>query len=288
MLSGSAAAYVVSTNDFSSDMSDNMADETAEDISVNYNLKLEAIAESKEGVNGGGSSRSSNSISDAVDILSSANSNTGTAPERGAADPSDPGWVWDETSPVLSNLMVNFANYDAGSGKAGDFIFDPALEKVFGDFGRVVSGPSGPKVLAQMDFFITLDTQIYAPIGGEVVRFVYQSSTNDYSIHIRPVFNSVWLINFDHLRNVPASITEGSIITAEQYIGTPGSWFSNGMVELMITYDKGEGATGYCPYDFLSSSLKATYTAKINTLMSEWETFKGDPSIYNEAGHVSP
>lgn len=204
------------------------------------------------------------------------------------SDPEDPGWVWDETPPVLVNTMVNFAPYDSETGKAGDFIFDVALDKVFGDFGWEVSGPGGPKILPTWDFLVTLDTPVYAPTGGEVVMFTYQASTNDYEILLRPVFNSVWLINYDHLRNVPAGIVEGAQITAGQYIGTPGPWFSNGIVELMITRDLGAGAVGYCPYDFMTPSLKTTFTSNVNTIMSEWETFKSDTGIYNEAGHIKP
>ncbi len=215
-------------------------------------------------------------------------SNTGTAPPEAPSDPGSPGWVWDETPPVFVNLMVNFAPYNPGTGKAGDFIFDAVLDKVFGDFGQTVSSPEGPKILPTYDFMVTLDTPVYAPTGGEVVMLTYQASTNDYEILIRPVYNSVWLINYDHLRNLNPAIAEGAQITAGQYLGTPGPWFSNGIVELMITRDIGEGSIAYCPYDFLSSSLKATYTSKINTIMSEWETFKGDSSIYDEGVMVKP
>lgn len=61
------------------------------------------------------------------------------------------------------------------------------------------------------------------------------------------------------------------------------------MVELMIFRSvDGGGSMAYCPYDFFSDSLKATFNISLNTLMSDWETFKEDTSIYDEPAYVKP
>ena len=263
---------------------------TKEDVAIEVveyqsNEPSEEVVEEAASSTSSKKSKSNSSSSSLNDDSSSSSSASGTTPE-GA---NDPGWVWDETPPVLTNLMVSFENYNPGNGTAGDFLFDAQMDKVIGEFGRTVSSPSGPKTLPQFDFFVTQSTQIFAPLGGKVVLLTYQPSTTDYSIHIRPTYNSPWLINFDHIRNVPGTIVEGASIAAGQYIGTPGSWFFSGFFELMVTYDKGDGnGLGYCPFTYLSSGLKATYTTKINNLISQWETFKSDTSIYDEGAMVAP
>jgi len=217
-----------------------------------------------------------------------------TTPDPTPAPPEeseDLGWVWDETPPVLSNFMVNFGTYNAGTGKAGDYYFEPLLEKVFGEFGRSAQNPDGsPKTLAQNDYFVSADTDIVSPMDAIVNTVTYQESTSDYEILVNPSENSIWLINFDHIREINPSIVEGATITAGQYLGKPSPWFGDSyLVELMITKDLNDGSPiGYCPYDFMTSSLKSIYATYLNTLMSDWETFKGDTTIYDESSHVKP
>jgi hypothetical protein len=218
---------------------------------------------------------------DSMDII--------VAPDTPEEEPDDPGWVWDETPPVLENFMVDFGTYNSETGKAGDYDFDIRLEKVFGDFGRTVQNELGePKILPQMDMFVSSDTDIVSPMDAEVVMVTYQEDTEDYEVHVRPSFNSVWLVNFDHLKNLSSFIVEGANITAGQFLGNPSPWGYFFLIELMITRDLGDGAVGYCPYDFMSSSLKESFESNLDTLMSDWETFKGDTTIYDESAYVKP
>ena len=41
--------------------------------------------------------------------------------------------------------------------------------------------------------------------------------------------------------------------------------------------------TAYCPVDFFDSSLAAAMTNILATLISDWEDYKSDSGIYNEA-----
>jgi len=281
----SAYAYEITNNVIKINEKAKVVTETYKSNNVSEEAVAQIAEEEASKLSAKKSSSSSSSTGSDSSSNDSGSSDGSTTPEGS----DDPGWVWDETPPVLSNMMVNFADYNPVAGTAGDFLFDAQMEKAFGEFGRTVSSPSGPKSLPQFDFFVTQSTSIVAPVGGEVVLFTYQPSTTDYSIHIRPTYNSAWLINYDHIRNVPGTIVEGATITAGQYIGTPGSWFYSGFFELMVTYDKGDGnGLGYCPYNYLSSGIKATYSTKINNLMSQWETFKGDSGIYDEGAMVAP
>lgn len=211
-------------------------------------------------------------------------------PDTSEEEPENPGWVWDETPPVLTNFMVEFGEYNSETGKAGDYYFEPMLEKVFGGFGRTVQDQDGqPKVLPTNDMFVSADTSIVSPLDAEVVMVTYQKDTEDYEVHVRPTFNSVWLINFDHITNLSSFIVEGANITAGQLLGNGSPWFGDSyLIELMITRDLNGSAEGYCPYDFMSSSLKASFESNLSALMSDWEAFKGDSTIYDESAYVKP
>jgi len=203
-------------------------------------------------------------------------------------EPDDPESVPDETPPVLTNFMVNFGTYNAGTDMAGGYYFEPYTDKVFGEFGRTVASPEGPKILPTFDMFVASDTNIVSPLDAEVFNVIYQDSTSDYEIHLKTSENNVWMVSFDHLQNISPSIVTGASISAGQYLGTASPWGSSYMVELMITRDVDGSAQAYCPYDFFSASLKSIFNSSLNTLMSEWETFKGDSSIYDESAFIKP
>jgi len=37
-----------------------------------------------------------------------------------------------------------------------------------------------------------------------------------------------------------------------------------------------------CPFFYFDSTLRGIYEQKVLQLISDWEQFKGDPSVYNE------
>ncbi|MFC1687857.1 hypothetical protein ACFL0L_04730 [Patescibacteria group bacterium] len=201
----------------------------------------------------------------------------------------NPDWVWDETPPVFTRFMVDFGLYDSATGLAGDYDFNSSLDKVFGEFGRTVQdGMGGDKVLPSFDMFVSADANLYSPLAAEVVMVTYQELSSDYEVHVKTAENSVWLINFDHITNLDPAIVEGATIESGQLLGNAAPWGSGYLIELMITRDLGSGAVGYCPYDFFTPTLKSTLSSSLNTLMSDWETFKGDTNIYDESAYVKP
>jgi len=194
----------------------------------------------------------------------------------------------DETSPVLTKFIVDFGAYDSETQTAGDFDFLNGREKVFGDFGRTVTGPSGDKILPTFDVFVSEGTAIESPMAGEISWVLYQEESEDYEIHMKTSSNNVWTITLDHIVEKSAYIVEGATVTAGQYLGKAAPWSGTYLTELMIYRDINGSATAFCPYDFFSSSLKSEFESNLDTLMSDWETFKSDTSIYDESGHVSP
>jgi hypothetical protein len=186
--------------------------------------------------------------------------------------------------PVLRNLVVAFAAYNAVTGKAGDFIFNAAQGKVFDEFGAVVPDFDGnPTTLPTFEYKVDPDAQVVSPIDGIVSQVDYQEETEDFSIILLPEAGSEWMVNIDHVKNV--AIAVGELVTAGQTVGIPGTWDETyGRVELMVV----KGSTYYCPFDVFDASLKDEYENKVTQLMNDWEAFKGDDSIYDQAAMVSP
>lgn len=140
-----------------------------------------------------------------------------TTPEE-SVDP-EPESVPDETQPVLTNFMVNFGTYNSETGMAGDYYFEPYTDKVFGGFGRTVTGPDGPKTLPSFDYFVASNVDIVSPMNAVVTGVIYQESTSDYEIHTQSSIDNVWVVSFDHIQNLSSAIVEGANITAGQYLG---------------------------------------------------------------------
>ncbi|XOU94964.1 MAG: hypothetical protein ACNFW9_02740 [Candidatus Kerfeldbacteria bacterium] len=226
--------------------------------------------------------------SSSMDLITEDNTPDNT-PEESEDPESEPESVPDETQPILTNFMVNFGTYNSETGMAGDYYFEPYTDKVFGGFGRTVSGPDGPKTLPSFDYFVSSNADIVAPMNAVVTGVIYQESTSDYEIHTQSSTDNVWVVSFDHIQNLSSAIVEGASITAGQYLGHASPWGNSYMVELMIFRSvDGGGSMAYCPYNFFSTSLKATFSTSLNTLMSDWETYKGDSSIYDESAYIKP
>lgn len=187
-------------------------------------------------------------------------------------------------APVLENLVVTFAAYDAETGRAGDFIFVTARNKVFDEFGAVVEDVGGdPVVLPTFEYKVSPDSQLVSPMAGIISQVDYQEETSDYSIVIIPESGSEWFVNIDHVTEVLVSV--GESVTAGQLLGKPGVWDETlGRTELMVVKNQ----TYYCPFNLFAPALKSEYEAKVTELMSDWETFKGDDTIYDQAAMVVP
>ncbi len=187
------------------------------------------------------------------------------------------------SAPVLENLIVAFAPYDPTTGRAGAFVFDRQEDKVFLEFNAVVGGPTGPKTLPTFEYRVDPQADVYAPIEGTVVRFVYQPDTADYEIGFAQKGSACETVSIDHVK--APTVGQGDAVTAGKVVGKPGSWSASlGRVELMVTI----GRVAYCPFSYFDPARKSVYQQKVRRLMADWETFKGDPTIYDEAAMVLP
>ncbi|MCA9392471.1 peptidoglycan DD-metalloendopeptidase family protein [candidate division WWE3 bacterium] len=193
------------------------------------------------------------------------------------------------TPPVLKNLMINFAPYSSKTGLAGAFKFVASEDMVFLPFGVTVSGPSGPKVLGTFEYRTTPNATVLVAADGYVQSIKLNPTDPDYEILITPNADSYWQVWYDHVKNVAVKV--GDYVTAGTTLGTAGVWSNTlSRTELMVRYSNWKTNETYtvCPFNIFDPSLKSTYTAKVTRHMSDWESFKGDTSIYNESSQIAP
>lgn len=77
----------------------------------------------------------------------------------------------------------------------------------------------------------------------------------------------------DHIKNI--TVQEGDRLTSGEFIGNPGNWNNApglGRVELSVIND--QERRNYCPFFVFDPALKSMYEAKVQQLMTDWETFK--------------
>lgn len=189
-----------------------------------------------------------------------------------------------DTSLELKNLGVSFDGTNE-TGGPGDFYFTNSLSKPFLEYGAQVSDPQGnPKHLYEFTYFVLSNTNVISVIDGVVTRIEYQGETGDYEIDIKPNTNSVWIVNYDHVTNITVNLYD--TVNAGYTIGKPQPYGGYGRIELALLTGGNNGSLPYryCPLYGFSSSLKSSFASKVASLMSSWETYKGDTSIYNESG----
>lgn len=181
--------------------------------------------------------------------------------------------------PILKNLLVEIAPYDPETGMAGDFDFvtGSSSNKLYYEFGAVVTGHDGEKVLPTFEFRVKAASKVLSPINGQVNRLAYQDETDDYEIILASGPHSDIFVVVDHVKSV--RVSEGNNVTAGMPIGVVGN-FSGGLgrVELMVA----DSDRSYCPFAYFDPELLVQYRAKLAKLMEDWESFKADESIYNQ------
>ncbi|MGK7395713.1 MAG: hypothetical protein ACNS62_14130 [Candidatus Cyclobacteriaceae bacterium M3_2C_046] len=193
----------------------------------------------------------------------------------------------DREPPLLKNLIVTFDNYDPDTQTAGDFIFQSNYNKMFLEFGALAQGPDGPKILPTFEYILDENALVLAPCDGLITRLDFRYDSQDYSMIIKNQKNSIWFVNVDHIKNI--TVQEGDRLAAGEVIGNPGNWNNApglGRVELSVIND--EERRNYCPFSFFDPALKSAYEAKVLQLMTDWETFKNDFTIYDQENMTAP
>jgi murein DD-endopeptidase MepM/ murein hydrolase activator NlpD len=192
----------------------------------------------------------------------------------------------DTARPVLANLGVRFAPYDPQTGRAGDFDFTAAkgMQKIMREFGAPVIAQDGStKHLPELDYFLPGGYPIVAIIDG-VVSWVQKQGENDYELLLQPSAKNPWWVSYDHVRDV--RVTAGQQVKVGDTLAIASGDDKHGFFELMVGSYADTAAV--CPLTMVAPEKRAVAEASIARLMKDWEEFKGDPTIWDEATMTRP
>ncbi len=194
----------------------------------------------------------------------------------------------EDEMPVLKNLSVDFGPYDPVTKRAGVFLFKSAEDMIFLNIGARVKGPDGWKIIPEFEYRTDPEAKVYAAAAGVVTRVELQSGSNDYEIEIKPNIKSTYSVINDHIKNVTLKV--GDEIEAGQLLGTAGTWGNGlGRTELMVNKNLSMGISEHhCPFEFFDQVLLEEYKQNVSTLMKDWESFKGNTTLYDEAKDIWP
>ncbi|HHS14193.1 MAG TPA: hypothetical protein ENN03_10570 [bacterium] len=185
---------------------------------------------------------------------------------------------------TIHNLGVKFGSYNAGTGRAGDFIFQASQNKVFLEFGAVVGdGQGGIKELPTFEYRLDKDAWITAIASGTVTRFVYQSETQDYEFSVRSDEDPDWTVGYDHVKNPRVGM--GDRVMPGDTLGNPGTWSAT-LVRFEIMINNYATGLSYCPFCCFLPESTLVYQNRVRLLVDQWEAFKGDTTIYDD--HLWP
>lgn len=198
----------------------------------------------------------------------------------------------------LKGIGIDLGYYDQATGKAGDVVFTKAPLKgsfglLFSDYGFVIPASSSAtganKANPQPTFILPMGTKVRSLVDGVVVN-IPKLYSGDYSIQIGTDANSQWLYETEHVLNPVVKV--GDRVTAGQVIAEVSSHDSNnnngyGLVEIGILKG-GNPPQHVCPFAYLDDSIKDETLKKLTALYKSWEDYRGDSSLYNEAGLKIP
>lgn len=206
----------------------------------------------------------------------SPSSSTATATPTATPTPTPTPTATPAPEPLLKNLAVSFAPYDAQTGRAGSFDFLSLQRKPFDEFGLNGTEPT-------FTFLTAEDAEVTAVADGYVYKVEYQSTYSDYSILASTAKDDLtWSIDYDHIINPTVSV--GDAITAGQKLGIVGTHSDIGIGRVEIQVFGGTGTPkSYCPFNYFSSSLNATYKAKLQQLMDDYEAFNHITTYYPDS-----
>jgi hypothetical protein len=185
---------------------------------------------------------------------------------------------------VIHGLGVQFGHWDRATNRAGDFIFVASEQKLFLEFGAKVADVSGGfKELPTFEYRIAKDAWVTAVAEGRVVRFVFQEDTRDYEFSVRSIEDPDFEVGYDHV--IDPRVGPDSRVSPGDTLGHPGTWSGIlGRFEIMV--NRSSDRRSYCPFAFFDGATAAAAEDRVRQHMRDWETFKNDTLVYDEAAQT--
>lgn len=194
----------------------------------------------------------------------------------------------------IENLGFELKAYDEATGKAGDMLFtkEPIYEKVLmnvygGSFVEQRADDDDKGGSPQISFLLPLGTKLTAISSGTVFD-IKELYSGDFSVQI-DVGNPDIYVEMEHVTNV--TVKKGDKIKAGDVVAevSPHNSKNNaglGLFEVGILHPSRTPDTlpeHWCFFQYLDPKVKSSIENKIKTFYKDWESYKGDESIYDEA-----
>lgn len=185
----------------------------------------------------------------------------------------------DTDPPVLFNMGVDIAPYDAGTGRAGAFVLDTGLGSIFSEFGAEIPSFGWAYVLST-------GSDVVSPLAGKVTSLDFDDSDQTYTIRIRPKTDSVWSVIVSHVA-LPV-VADDDAISAGDALGIAGPGAPLGYSQLSLRVDDTDKDKAWCPLALFEPSALLTVSSNLSGVLAQFETLDGNPGIYDEAAWFLP
>ena len=211
----------------------------------------------------------------------------------------------------LQNLIIkNLGPYNAVNSTFGDIKYDKRFNnEIFLEFGKVYFNRQGNKSYnPTFEFRVPAKTSITSPISGIISWFEWQSSQDDWEIHIKPTRDSEWIFGIDHVLSIdcdrltiPVTVCDlplkingnvlfdGMSVDKGDVIGYVGHWSDygnigiNGRTELSVFEYLGyTGVINHWPTLYLADEVENTLKSTISELMGSYEEWSEKDSTYDQ------
>jgi len=204
--------------------------------------------------------------------------------------------------PVLQRHPIDLAPYDVATGQAGDvrFVGRVAGNAIYTQFGYVVPAANTTrgedKANPQPTYLAPFGTPVRSAVSGVVENIAELWSTSEYgdvSVMVKPdglESGCYVVVEAEHVLNPLVAV--GDRVTAGQVIAEVGP-LNNlgnsglGLVEFGILTGGGNGRPMHvCPYAYFAPEVASTQLAMLARLMTDWESYSGESSLWDETSWV--
>ncbi|MBI2344052.1 MAG: hypothetical protein HYV02_06945 [Deltaproteobacteria bacterium] len=186
----------------------------------------------------------------------------------------------DTTAPVVYNLGIDASAWDpVENNNTAVLAVEGNRYKLFIEFGGTESADATTDPFYHLTFRIHDNDPTSYPVRATIDGIVkaiddQQAVSGDFEVRIAPNANSVWVAVLDHVDDL--SISVGDTVTADQVIGVASPAYFE--FNLLNTSEQ----RSYCPMQYLDPAAAATYEAALSSVMANWESYRGDTTLYDE------
>lgn len=195
----------------------------------------------------------------------------------------------DEPPLLLKSIGVNLDTYDVTTDMAGDFRFTKEkmeFDRLFMGYGFFVPANSvGPvKSNPQPTYILPLGTPVRSLVDG-IVAAMPTLWSGDISVQITEDGQlQQWVYEMEHV--IRPTVRVGDRVTAGQIIGEVSDFDKGvpvgfGVTEIGILRG-GNPPSHVCPFAYLDESIKQETFKKLRAFYEAWETYRGNPALYDE------